>query len=750
MARCSVGVGFHAGEPAHTTGVRDYLMALAARGHVIHAKGTDSTGTLVDLQDAVRLHGATGWGLWRKSVKFTGRTSDVPNYTANPEDEAAFFFGEISQAWPPELDKRLIYIENPNEPDKNQADWLGRYAAAMGRLCIANGYKYAAFGWSGGEPEPGHWEAPGMLDYLRLCEQYPDDLAVSLHEYTFGPEWGLLETAPWLITRVQFLNMVCDEYGIRPPRVFLSEFGWGSTDAPPAETAVPQLLEAVDWYIRHTPNVRGLAIWALDKSGQWGGIHHTVTRYRASLVAGIDGRDWPETDVGPVDPAPEQIKFVEYIYPQEAGEMEAEAIWQKAWLDYKRTVGGSVDHAIAALTSPVASPESYAVVWEPERPSQVAAAQRLAAAGVRFETRRLAPPDVLAGLRLGYLFRVPYVRTSPFNAPRDYGLHEGVDFDVVGSMANSKEPVLCVYPGVVERSLDSGGGYGRYVRVRHQFEDVVFYTRYAHLDARFVAVGAAVGQGVAVGEIGATGNVTGEHVHFNVEVPGHGLGGYVVADVVDPERYLPHRGGAVVYPPGIERYGLLDYLRGDGRLYEVQHSSGATETFQTQVSGNYFYQVKNQQWEQFCADGQFIWRGVDTSPGPAPSYAERPGNGRYYRQFEEGRNLARWCRQSMEVGERYEGPGHVVQFAYKADCVLSAANSGRAVNVVRLVAHYDRKVWHGVTVQDVVELETGTGERMFFARGFGLVAWQSQWGESAISAVHSGRPDLVRERGCFS
>jgi hypothetical protein len=220
-------------------------------------------------------------------------------------------------------------------------------------------------------------------------------------------------------------------------------------------------------------------------------------------------------------------------------------------------------------------------------------------------------------------------------------------------------------------------------------------------------------------------------------------------------------------PPG-EAIDLLPYFRGDGRQYEVQHpapqnqslfarimtalTGGPTETFQTQRDGDVFYLVKNSQYEQFFADGLHIWRGLDTSPGPAPGYAERPGELRFYRQFEPGQQFAKWCKRHMAIGETYTGPGHNVQFFYKSDCAPSSANSGNSVNRVRLVAHHQSMTWNGILLQDVIEIGgvTADSERFWFARGFGLVAWSSQWGQSAISEIHSGRDDLRRETiGCL-
>ncbi|MFJ4691020.1 M23 family metallopeptidase [Streptomyces sp. NPDC088766] len=87
--------------------------------------------------------------------------------------------------------------------------------------------------------------------------------------------------------------------------------------------------------------------------------------------------------------------------------------------------------------------------------------------------------------------------------------HTGQDFAVPGGT-----PVYAVGPGTV-RATTCGDGFGNQVVVRHPDG---YFTQYAHLSRIDVRKGGRVAAGQRLGLAGATGNVTGPHLHFEVRI----------------------------------------------------------------------------------------------------------------------------------------------------------------------------------------------------------------------------------------
>ncbi|MFH8579569.1 LysM peptidoglycan-binding domain-containing M23 family metallopeptidase [Streptomyces zaomyceticus] len=87
------------------------------------------------------------------------------------------------------------------------------------------------------------------------------------------------------------------------------------------------------------------------------------------------------------------------------------------------------------------------------------------------------------------------------------GYHTGVDF-----MASTGTTIVAVGPGTVY-SAGNGGAYGNQVVIQHA--DGTF-SQYAHLSSISVSAGQTVSGGEQIGLSGATGNVTGPHLHFEI------------------------------------------------------------------------------------------------------------------------------------------------------------------------------------------------------------------------------------------
>ncbi|MFF5920534.1 peptidoglycan DD-metalloendopeptidase family protein [Streptomyces flavochromogenes] len=87
------------------------------------------------------------------------------------------------------------------------------------------------------------------------------------------------------------------------------------------------------------------------------------------------------------------------------------------------------------------------------------------------------------------------------------GYHTGVDF-----MASTGTTIVAVGPGTVYSAGD-GGAYGNQVVIQHA--DGTF-SQYAHLSSISVSAGQTVSGGEQIGLSGATGNVTGPHLHFEM------------------------------------------------------------------------------------------------------------------------------------------------------------------------------------------------------------------------------------------
>jgi murein DD-endopeptidase MepM/ murein hydrolase activator NlpD len=96
-------------------------------------------------------------------------------------------------------------------------------------------------------------------------------------------------------------------------------------------------------------------------------------------------------------------------------------------------------------------------------------------------------------------------RVDPFN--ENLAFHSGVDFSgPKGTGVQATSSGIVVFTG-------PRGAYGNTVEIDHGYG---VRTRYAHLSAIGVRVGAKVEKGAVIGRVGSTGRSTGPHVHYEV------------------------------------------------------------------------------------------------------------------------------------------------------------------------------------------------------------------------------------------
>src|SRR5690606_33719555 len=116
-----------------------------------------------------------------------------------------------------------------------------------------------------------------------------------------------------------------------------------------------------------------------------------------------------------------------------------------------------------------------------------------------------------------------------------YPGHYGADY-----AAPSGTPIYAVKGGTVTVAKDLTTSYGKHVGISHPDG---WYSLYAHMSRRRVGDGAKVRQGQRIGDVGTTGNSTGNHLHLETRMGGRRGRAY------DPSGLIPglRKGGQIRY-----------------------------------------------------------------------------------------------------------------------------------------------------------------------------------------------------------
>lgn len=131
----------------------------------------------------------------------------------------------------------------------------------------------------------------------------------------------------------------------------------------------------------------------------------------------------------------------------------------------------------------------------------------------------IAGPSTLASLRRHPIPASPLRFARPLSAPvgdgfgpRGNRFHTGWDF-----LAHRGTAVFAGGSGTVAFAAYNTGGYGNLVVIHHSLGVSSWY---AHLSSIAVRRGERVGTGALIGRVGATGDATGPHLHFEIRVRG--------------------------------------------------------------------------------------------------------------------------------------------------------------------------------------------------------------------------------------
>ncbi|MER7517057.1 M23 family metallopeptidase [Streptomyces sp. NPDC126499] len=191
--------------------------------------------------------------------------------------------------------------------------------------------------------------------------------------------------------------------------------------------------------------------------------------------------------------------------------------------------------AAADAAEKAAAEEAAAEKAAAEAEAKAKAAEQAAAeAKKKAEEEAAAKAEAERLARLAASYALPtssYTLTSTYGESGSMwssGYHTGLDF-----AAPTGTPVKAVHGGTV-KSAGWSGSYGYRIVLELADGTEIWY---AHLSSMTVSAGQSVGTGETIGRVGATGNVTGPHLHLEVHTPS-GSG-------VDPAAWLRSKGLSV-------------------------------------------------------------------------------------------------------------------------------------------------------------------------------------------------------------
>lgn len=124
-----VKIGFHVGIGGNSAGLETWMRRLDEAGIPFFLKSVDNAQPILFAQELRKQSGVPHVLVYRKASGGDGSFNwDVPRYDLPPAEAAALHWQMHRDAFPPELDRSMVWLETINEVDKNQSEWLGQFA----------------------------------------------------------------------------------------------------------------------------------------------------------------------------------------------------------------------------------------------------------------------------------------------------------------------------------------------------------------------------------------------------------------------------------------------------------------------------------------------------------------------------------------------------------------------------------------------------------------------------------------------